>query len=162
MFPIKILAYEREYFLFVSLNRNCLNRVSTCAFVSPLLSLGENLSTLVETAFLGCDLKYFIIFCLSKGSSSFDLGFSSVRTGCSSPGNSAICTASSAEEAAEGAISSSAKALSFCLGSVFCADLDFLSSLSLFSPPLILKNILLMLTFLEIPAFLGGFFGVYG
>ena len=25
--PIKILAYEREYFLFVSLNRNCVNLV---------------------------------------------------------------------------------------------------------------------------------------
>ena len=68
IFPIKILAYEREYFLLVSLNKNCLNRVSTCSALSPLLSFGENLSTLVETAFLGCALKYLIIFCLSKKS----------------------------------------------------------------------------------------------
>ena len=40
----------------VSLNKNCLNRVSTCSALSPLLSFGENLSTLVETAFLGCNL----------------------------------------------------------------------------------------------------------
>ncbi len=66
MLPINMLAYEREYFLFVSLNKNCLKRVSTCSLFSPLLSLGENLSTLVFTVFLGCDLKYLIIFCLSK------------------------------------------------------------------------------------------------
>ena len=137
--PIKILAYEREYFLLVSLNKNCLNLVSTCSLVRPLLSLGENLSTFVFTALRGWDLKYFIILSLSKAGCAA-VAVPSDFWGCGvSPGKKFIWTFSFAFAAAVSSFEGSSvgrASSSFTGSSIFSFFSPFLS--------LTLKNIFII------------------